>query len=79
MFKHQIREGHVPRPRGSSIDMLSRRSPYSRANRGNNGHFHFRVFDSDLDKDIEEMSEEVSDAEEDRGETSELLATKTPS
>ena len=36
-------------------------------------------FDSDLEKDIEEMSEEVSDAEEDPGETSELLATKAPS
>ena len=39
----------------------------------------FESFNSDLEKDIKDMSEEVSDAEEDPGETSELLATKTPS
>ena len=38
--RHQVMEGHVPHPRGSSIDMLSGGSPYSRADRGNNGHFH---------------------------------------
>ena len=59
--------------------MLSGRSPYSRANRGNNGHFHLRVFDSDLEEDIKEMLEEVSDAEEESSETSELLATEKPS
>ena len=35
--------------------------------------------DSNLEEDIEKMSEEVSDVEEDPGETSELLVTKTPS
>ena len=79
MFLKTDVEGHVPHPYGSSIDMLSGRSPYSRANRGNNGHFHFKSFDSDFEEDIEEMLEEVSDAEEDPDETSELLATKTPS
>jgi hypothetical protein len=38
----------------------------------------FESFDSNLKEDIEEMLEEVSDAE-DPGETSELLATKKPS
>ena len=35
--------------------------------------------DLGLEEDIEEMPEEVSDAEEESGETSELLATKKPS
>ena len=39
----------------------------------------FESFDSDLKVDIEEMPEEVSDAEEDSGETSELLVTEKPS
>ena len=39
----------------------------------------FESFDSDLEKDIEEMPEEVSDAEEDPGKTSELPATEKPS
>ena len=39
----------------------------------------FESFDSDLLEDIGELSEEVSDAEEDPGETSELPATETPS
>ena len=39
----------------------------------------FESFDSDLEDDIEEMSEEVSDAEEEPGETSELPATEKPS
>ena len=39
----------------------------------------FKSFDSDLEEDIEEMPEEVSDAEEESGETSELLATEKPS
>ena len=39
----------------------------------------FESFDSDLKEDIEEMSEEVSDAEEDPGEPSKLPVTKTPS
>ena len=79
MFKHQVREGHVPHPRGLSIDMLSGGSPYPRADRGNNGHFHLRVFRLGLEEDIEEMPEEVNDAEEESGETSELLATEKPS
>ena len=33
----------------------------------------FESFDSDLEEDIEEMPEEVSNAEEESGETSELL------
>ena len=36
-------------------------------------------FDLGLEEDIEEMPEEVSDAEEESGETSELLATEKPS
>ena len=36
-------------------------------------------FDLGLEEDIEEMPKEVSNAEEESGETSELLATKTPS
>ena len=39
----------------------------------------FESFDSDLEEDIEEMPEEVSDAEEESGETSELLTTEKPS
>ena len=39
----------------------------------------FESFDSDLEEDIEEMPEEVSDVEEESGETSELLATEKPS
>ena len=39
----------------------------------------FESFDSDLEEDIEEMPEEVSDAEEESGETFELLATEKPS
>ena len=39
----------------------------------------FESFDSDLEEDIEKMSKEVSDAEEDPDETSELPATKKPS
>ena len=39
----------------------------------------FESFDSNLEGDIEEMPKEVSDAEEDSGETSELLATEKPS
>ena len=39
----------------------------------------YESFDSDLEEDIEEMPEEVSDAKEEPGDTSELLATKTPS
>ena len=39
----------------------------------------FEFFDSDLEEDIGEMPEEVSNAEEESGEPSELPATKTPS
>ena len=39
----------------------------------------FESFDSDLEKDIKEMPEEVSDAEEDPYETSELPVTQNPS
>ena len=39
----------------------------------------FESFDSNLEEDIEEMPEEVSDAEEDPGESSELPATEKPS
>ena len=39
----------------------------------------FESFDSDLVEDIEEMSKEVSDAEEDSDETSELPTTKKSS
>ena len=39
----------------------------------------FESFDSDLEEDIEEMPEEFSDAEEEFGETSELLVTEKPS
>ena len=39
----------------------------------------FESFDSDLEGDIEEMPEEVSDVEEDSGETSELPVTEKPS
>ena len=39
----------------------------------------FEFFDLGLEEDIEEMPEEVSDAEEESGETSELLATEKPS
>ena len=41
--------------------------------------FTFEFDDSDLEEDIEEMPEKVSNAEEDLGETSELPATETPS
>ena len=41
--------------------------------------FTFEFDDSDLEEDIEEMPEEVSDAEEEPGDTSELLATEKPS
>ena len=36
-------------------------------------------FDLGLEEDIEEMPEEVSDAEDESGETSELLTTEKPS
>ena len=39
----------------------------------------FESFDSDLEEDIDEMPEEVNNAEEDPGETSELPATENPS
>src|SRR6185312_11821382 len=39
----------------------------------------FEFVDLGLEEDIEEMPEEVSDAEEESGETSELLATEKPS
>ena len=39
----------------------------------------FKFVDLGLEEDIEEMSEEVSDAEEESGETSELLTTEKPS
>jgi len=39
----------------------------------------FESFDSDLEEDIEEMPEEVSDAEEDPDETTKLPATEKPS
>ena len=39
----------------------------------------FESFDSDLEEDIEEMPEEVSDAEKESGDTSELLTTEKPS
>ena len=39
----------------------------------------FEFVDLGLEEDIEEMPEEVSDAEEESGETSKLLATEKPS
>ena len=39
----------------------------------------FEFVDLGLEEDIEEMPKEVSNAEEESGETSELLATKKPS
>ena len=39
----------------------------------------FESFDSDLEEDIEKIMEEVSDAKEESGDTSELLMTEKPS
>ena len=79
MFKHQVREGTfhilVNRALTCSVEDLPIPEPIEEIMATST----FESFDSDLEGDIEEMPEEVSDAEEDSGETSELLATEKPS
>ena len=79
MFKHQVREGHVPHPLDRaltcSVEDLPIPEPIEEIMATSTSEF----FDLGLEEDIEEMPEEVSDAEEESGETSELLATEEPS
>ena len=79
MFKHQVRKDTfhilVDRALTCSVEDLPIPEPIEEIMATSA----FESFDSDLVEDIEEMLAEVSDAEEDPGETSELPATKKPS
>ena len=78
MPKHQIREGHSPHPSGSSIKKLSRAPPYYQPIKEIMATSVSKCLDSDLEEGIEEIPEEVIDAEEDSDETFELPETEKP-
>ena len=78
MFKHQVREGHVPHPLDRALTCSVEDLPIPEPIEEIMATSTFESFDSDLEEDIEEMPEEVSGAEEEPGDTSELLATEKP-
>ena len=79
MFKHQVREGHVPHPLDRALTCSVEDLPIPEPIEEIMATSTFEPFDSDLEEDIEEMPKEVSDAEEESGDTSELLTTEKPS
>ena len=76
MFKHQVRD-HIPVDRALTCSVEGHPIPELIEEIMATSTSEF--FDLGLEEDIEEMLEEVSDAEEESSETSELLATEKPS
>ena len=63
MFKHQVREGHVPHPLDRALTCSVEDLPIPEPIEEIMATSTFESLDSDLEEDIEEMPEEVSDAE----------------